>query len=161
MEINFFTVWFFVSPFIILHLYLKNKEYKEKANIVIEKINEVWDKEYKDIIVNYGSTANFLECHKNDFDSMRNGIVNFYRMASCANREYFVETEHLLEYIEDDKIDREEIYKTIKLIRRHSMKLYNDLLSQVAKFVIDEEKVHNNTCDCEEIIKDIDEKYKN
>ena len=36
MEINFFTLWFLVSPFIILHLYLKNKEFNKANELLLE-----------------------------------------------------------------------------------------------------------------------------
>ena len=161
MEINFFTVWFMVSPFIILHLYLKNKEYKDKAGTVIEQINDVWDKDYKDIITSYGTINNFLDCHKKDYDIIRSNIVKIYDCISCINREYMFKTERLLDMIENRGITKEEIYKSIKIIRKQVCEATDDELTQINAFLVDEEKAHSDNTKIIDVLNDIDEKYKN
>lgn len=161
MEINFFTVWFLISPFIILHLYLKNKEYKEKAGIVIEQINDVWDKDYKNIITSYGTIENFLECHKQDYDIIRSNIIKIYECISHINRDYMFRTEKLLSMIEDRRITKEEIYKAIKIIRRQVCEATDDELTQINAFLVDEEKAHSSSNIMVEVLNEIDEKYKN
>lgn len=161
MEINFFTIWFLVSPFIILHLYLKNKEYKEKANQVVQQINDVWDKDYKSIITSYGTLKNFLDCHEQDYKIIRDNIVKFYSAVSDANRRYMTKTETLLKMIEDGKIRKDEIYKAIKMIRREACIQVDDMLTQMNAFIVDEEQAHSNNKEMVDVLNDIDDKYKN
>ena len=153
MEINFFTLWFLVSPFIILHLYLKNKEYKQ--------INDVWDKDYKSIITSYGTLKNFLDCHEQDYTIIRENVVKFYSAVSDANRRYMTKTETLLKMVEDGKIRKDEMYKAIKMIRREICIQIDDILTQMNAFIIDEEQAHSDNKEMIDILNDIDEKYKN
>lgn len=161
MEINFFTVWFMVSPFIILHLYLKNKEYKDKASIVIEQINDVWDKDYKSIITSYGTINNFIDCHRQDYDIIRSNIVKIYECMSHINREYMFKTEQLLSMIEDRRVTKEEIYKAIKMIRKSVCEATDDELTQINAFLLDEEKAHSENEKMIDVLDAIDKKYKN
>ena len=161
MEINFFTVWFFISPFIILHLYLKNKEYKEKAETVVEQINDVWDNDYKKLIQSYGTLDNFLEAHKKDFDIIRSNMVTIYANISEINRDYMVKTERLLSMIENNRITKEEIYKAVKMVRKDICMDTDDLLTRFNLFIFSEEKAHSDNTKISDILDDIDEKYKN
>ena len=161
MEINFFTVWFFISPFIILYLYLKNKEYKEKAETVVEQINDVWDNDYKKLIQSYGTLDNFLEAHKKDFDIIRSNMVTIYANISEINRDYMVKTERLLSMIENNRITKEEIYKAVKMVRKDICMNTDDLLTRFNSFIFSEEKAHSDNTKISDILDDIDEKYKN
>jgi Glu-tRNA(Gln) amidotransferase subunit E-like FAD-binding protein len=161
MEINIFTVWFFISPFIILHLYLKNQEYKDKANIVVQQINDVWDKDYKRILNEYGTFDNFLDCHKQDYDIIRNNLINYYSSVSEANRNYMAKTERLLSMIENGRITKDEIHTAIKIIRRDTCMDFDEIITDINLFIVNEEEAHSDTKECAEILDKIDKKYKN
>ena len=161
MEINFFIIWFFISPFIILYLYQKNKSYKDMAGQVIDQINEVWDNQYKEILKKYGTIDNFIECHLKDFEIMRNNLVDVYESMSHINRDYMSKTEKVLELIESDNISKDEIYNAIKLIRRDICEQTDDELVKLNAFLVAEEEAHCENSDMIDILDSIGEKYKN
>ena len=85
MEINFFTVWFFISPFIILHLYLKNKEYKEKARekyqYAVEKLKEKYDEllnnsEYIDAITSQVDNIKSINKRFEIIENIKEEVLN-------------------------------------------------------------------------------------
>ena len=140
---------------------LKNKEYKDKASIVIEQINDVWDKDYKSIITSYGTINNFIDCHRQDYDIIRSNIVKIYECMSHINREYMFKTEQLLSMIEDRRVTKEEIYKAIKMIRKSVCEATDDELTQINAFLLDEEKAHSENEKMIDVLDAIDKKYKN
>lgn len=161
MRFDFFIIWFFISPFIILRLYLKNREYKYKANNVIDHINDVWDKEYKDIIQNYGTTSVFIECHRKDFDIIRSNIKSIYERIACINRDYMSKTERLLTFAERGDYDIKEITEAIKLIRRSICMQVDEQLTDINDFLVNEENAHTDNRKMADILDSIDMKYKN
>jgi len=161
MEFNFFTIWFFISPFIILHLYLKNREYKDKAGTVIEQINDVWDKDYKGIITTYGTVEHFLDCHRKDYDVIRSNIVKIYECISSINREYMFKTDRLLDMIENRQITKKEICHAIKMIKKSVCEATDDELTQINAFLVDEERAHTKNEKMIDVLNEIDERYKN
>lgn len=150
-----FKIWFFISPFILVHLWQKNKEYREKADIVVQQINDTWDKDYKNIIQNYGTVENFLDCHYRDFDSFRDNCISFYSSVSDINRRYIVKTDNLLELIENKKITKDEIYNMTKHIKREISDETFEMLQQLNVFLLSEAEAH--TIDKDNIKKKLDE----
>ena len=162
MEINFFTIWFFISPFIILHLYLSKRRYREKADTVIEHINETWDNDYKKIINTYGSIEEFLESHKSDFNIVRDNVVKIYGFISQINREFLYRTDMLLDVIDEiEDLDMDIVQETIKSIKDQVSIDTNALLVYIRNFVNDEETAHSLETLAQKSLDEIDKKYKN
>lgn len=157
MEINFFTIWFIISPFVILHLYLKNKNTKEKVNQVMDHINSTWDSEYKKILLQYGTIDNFIKCHKEDFDIIRSNMTSFYEQISDINRDYMAQTEKLLNNVDDTS----DVGIAIKLIRKNICMRTDDLLTMMNSFIYSEEQAHSSDNTIVDILNKIDDKYKN
>lgn len=161
MNLDFFKIWFLISPFIILHLYLKNKDYKSKANTVVQQINDVWSKDYKDIIMSYGTVENFIECHTKDFDILREYIVKVYGQISDINRDFMMRVERLLDLIENNKISEDELYASLCMIRRNTCQRTDVVLRQMNDFILNEEEAHSDNKIMLDVLKNIDDKYKN
>ena len=161
MDLDFFKIWFIVSSFVMMHLYLKNRDYRDKADVVVQQINDVWDKDYKDIIQTYGTVENFVDCHYQDFEIFRNNIILFYSMVSDSNRIYMTNTDKLLDLIERGKLNKEEIYKSIKNIKRDTCIRDDDILTQLNNFITNEVEAHSDKDKVVDILNKIDEKYKN
>lgn len=162
MKFDFFTIWFMVSPFIILHLYLKNKDYKNKTSGVIEQINDVWDNDYKRVIQAYGTIQNFLECHEQDYDIIRSNIVKMYEQVSHINRDFMQKIEKLMQYLETHPdTNTSEMIESIKIIRRSVCEATDECLTQINAFIINENEAHKDNEMVIDILNAIDEKYKN
>lgn len=161
MDINFFVIWTFISPFIILHLWLKNREYRDKAGQVLDHVNKVWDNDYKHLIQAYGTIENFLECHTKDFNILRSNLVTIYEHMSSINRTYMLETEKLLILMEEKRLTKKQIYDAIKMIRRQHCMSVDDELTQINAFIINEEEAHSEETRMIDILDRIDDKYKN
>ena len=159
MKFDFFTIWFLISGLVITRLYLKNKEYKEKTGEVLEHVNDVWDKEYKQLIQVYGSVNEFLECHKKDFDIIRSYVVTMYAQLSIINREYTFKTDTLLS-VQESKITKKDIFTAINNIKMDLNTQTNDLLKEIDHFIINEEEAHQNNKIMRDILDNINEKYK-
>ena len=161
MEINFFTIWFIVSPFIILHLCHKNRDYRDKANSVIDQINNNWDKEFRMIIQRYGSVEQFLSDHKDDFNILRNYILNVYLNFSSINRSYMTDTDRLVEKI--DQLSDSELKDYILGIKKRVCIATDTLLENMNSFVTDETEAHNSDQfdNIVEKLNEIDKTYNN
>lgn len=157
MKFDFFTIWFMISPFIILHLILKNKEFKSKADGVLDHINTTWDNDYKEIIKLYGSMDNFIEAHEKDYDIIRDYLLRLYAEISVINREYMLKTMRLLD---NKAYTKQQLYDAIKIIERATCEDTDAILTQLNAFIIDEENAHKNNKRVKDILDEIDEKYK-
>ena len=161
MKFDFLTLWFIISPFIILHQFLKIRSFRDKAGDVIEYVNNTWDMDYKNLIMTYGTVKNFTDSHLDDFNIIRSNIAKIYGSISEINRKYMYQTEKLLELIEKNKMTKKEIEEGIKIIMRDICILTDDELTQLNAFLINEEEAHSNDKKIIETLNEIDIKYKN
>lgn len=164
MELDIFKIGFAIMPFIILFLYNKNRDYKskvDKAELVVKNINDLWDKEYKEIVNEYGSASEFIRCHTEDFNVIRTNLIDFYSNFSNISRMYFVKTEALLELIETEGLTKKDIVNHIIRIRRDVGLKTEEVLMLMHDFITEEEEVHADNKLSENILNKIDEKYKN
>ena len=138
-NLDFFQVWFMVSPFIILKQYLDKKAYKMVMSNLEEHVNDSWDNQYKQIIKQYGSMDNYMENFLKDYNIMRSQVAKIYERISMINREYMSKTDRLLERLEEGKADINEAIAAVKMIKRGNCTVTDDLLTYINAFLIQEE----------------------
>lgn len=161
MELGFFKIWFIVSSFIMLYLFLKNRDYKNRTSNIINQINDVWDNEYKQIILLYGSTENFIESHTNDFNIIRENLTAFYQALEFANFDFIKRTENLLKLYRFDKdISNSKLIEFFNEIRRMNIDNLEKILNTMHAFIESEESAHSNSKTAIEVLDKIDAKYK-
>ena len=161
MEFNFFVIWFIISPFIILHLYLKNREYKNKTSQVIDTINNKWDNEYKDILVNYGSIENYSDSIEKDFDTLRNFMVVLYENILIIRKNNTSNLERFLKLCDDtpSSIHTKRLINSIKLfVSSNNMSLV-ELNNFIRSVVEGEEEAHSTNRTAKTALDELDNKY--
>lgn len=157
---TFLSIWFVVSSFVILHLYLKNKTYKEKTGEVLDQVNDVWDNDYKKLISDYGTVAHFIECHEEDFKIFRHNFALFYEEVALSLLQFLLETESLLSHIESGSITKKEISLLINDLKKHTINRNNELLKKLNDFLINEEEAHTDSTTVKDALEKINKKYK-
>ncbi len=157
---TFLVIWFVISSFIILQLYLKNKTYQERTGEVLDQVNDVWDNDYKKLISVYGTVDNFLDCHEKDFEIFRHNFVLFYEEVALSLLQYLLETEDLLCKIENKSITKQEMYGAVNTVKKHTISRNNELLNKLNDFLLNEEEAHSDNTDIKEALEKINKKYK-
>lgn len=130
------TVLLIISLFVSVHLYAKLKTMRNFGEGVLEKLQDCWDVEYKNIVAQYGNTKNFLSLMTSDFREVRKTGASYLAIykASLEKIDSLCETKSNM-----TKADLLSIINNVKIISAFSAEEADSYLD----FLTKEEKLHD------------------
>lgn len=151
---TFLKVWFFISPFIILYLYRKNKETSAVRIKATPEIQELLNNlnadldAYIQLIEVYGSIQNYEDARMKDFEIMRGYLKTVLNTLHSAvkNLSLFLD--------EVDLIDGRSLRKITKDYMSFVIDDYKKCAENLSHFIESEEEAHTQAHSTQEIFEE-------